>query len=311
MVNNSIITTEGKNTLLYRAFTENANLSATSNLAPSRFKVGIDNSDVLISDTNLTYAVPISAGTICDDGSNAFTGSAGGDNTTDNTTTYKEVTGTTDNTSQNMIANGTDSAKIWTKASLTSAIVSTKPFALWLYIKDQTTLDKFLTAGTAFEVIFRTTGDAANKYYSYTRTKAQLSLLWNWISSNTALVSSLTTGAGGAPSGTINECMIIINTNNSTDTFVAGDVLYDALRQWASTDLVKAFSTSYPTFDTSLIQTTIRCYLTSLEGLGFYINSVGLFNQDTTPKTMNLAKMEGDSKSITDEFAFVIVNRVI
>lgn len=316
MVNNSIITTDGKNTLLYRGFTNNGSLSAVSNLSPELFKIGINNADITISDTILTFSVPVTTGTINDTGANTLTGSTGGDNTTDNIVTFKQATGTTDNKAQNLIANDTNVSKIWTKASLTSAIVTTKPFALWFYIKgnaltDTTTYDKFKTTGTALEIRFRTTGDAANKYYSYPRTKAQITYGWNWITSNTVLVSALTEGAGGVPSGAINELVIIVTTNNATDTFVAGDVIYDVLRQWATSDLVKVFTTGYPSFDTSLNQTTIRCYLNSLEGLGFLIDSFALVNQDTVPKIMNIVKMEGQSKSITDEFLFIVVNRII
>jgi hypothetical protein len=310
MVNNSIISKEGKNTALYRIFTGNSSLSSTSYLAPSKFKIGINNSDLLITDTNLTYPVPVEAGTLCDSGANTFTGTAGGSNSTANTTTYKETTGSADVTAQNLIANGTSASKTWTKASLTNAIVTTKPFALWLYIKDQTTLNKFLTAGTALEIRFRTTGDGATLYYSYTRTAAQLSLLWNWISSNTANVSTLTAGAGGPPSGTINEAVIIITTNNATDTFAAGDVIYDALRQWDYADTLFSFSSGYPTFDTSLVETNVRGYLSSVQALGFLIDGITTVNEDTTPKTMNLAKMEGDSKSNADEFAFIFVNNI-
>ena len=311
MTNNSIITTDGKNALLYRAFTVNASLSATSNLAPTVFEVGISNNDITVSDTSLTFPIPISTGTICDAGNNSFTGSLGGTNSTNNTTTYKEVTGTSDNTSQNLIANNSSVSKTWTKAALTASLVSSKPFAAWFYIKDATTLSKFLSSGTALELRFRTTGDAANKYYSYTRTAAQLTVLWNWVSSNTANVSTLTLGAGGAPSGALNEAVIIITTNNATDTFIAGDVLYDALRQWSASDLIKAISAGYPTFDTATKSVTIRCYLNSLEALGFYLNSLALYNQDTAPKITNLTKINGESKSITDEFAFTIVNRVV
>ena len=53
-----------------------------------------------------------------DDGSNAFTGSSGGDNSTDNTSVFKEGGGNTDVTAQNLIANDTNADKIWVISDL-------------------------------------------------------------------------------------------------------------------------------------------------------------------------------------------------
>jgi hypothetical protein len=311
MVSNSIVTNDGKNIMLYRAFTANTSLSASSNLAPTKFKVGIDQADVTVADTDLTIPVLIGNGTVNDNGANVFTGSLGGTTSTINTSTYKQGSATGDNSSQNLLANGTNVSKVWTKAALTNAMVLTKPFSAWIYILDATTLAKFATAGTALEFRFRTTGDGATLYKSYTRTAAQLTQGWNYITSGSTLVSGLTNGAGGPPSGTINECVILITTNISTDAFITGDVVYDLLRQWAAADVLGSYSSGYPSFNTSSKQVTIRCYLNSLQASGFLINSLGLFNEDTAPKSMNLAKFSAESKSDSDEFAFVMVNRVL
>ena len=88
--------------------------------APTVFKVGQDQSTPLVTATDLTNAVPISNGTVNDNGDNTLTGSSGGDNSTDNTTTFKPGAGVSVVTSQNLIANNTNATKIWTISNLAS-----------------------------------------------------------------------------------------------------------------------------------------------------------------------------------------------
>lgn len=300
----SMKSNDGKKTALYRANTANASLSATQYLVESKFKVGISTSSFLLTDTDIDIAVPISNGTVCDNGSNNMTGSSGGDNSTDNITVYKQGAGETDNQSQNLIANGTNVNKIWTLASLTANAVATKPFGLWFYVLDATTLAKFKSSGIALEI--RIGSDTSN-YYSYTRTAAQITTGWNWITSNTVLVSALT--ATGTPGTPLDTFQIIVTTNNATDTFVAGDVLYDLFRQWATTDLTKAITTGYPSLDMINLEATRRYTLTTLEANGYLVDSIGEFNADTTNLMLGQDFFDGESKSDTDEIIFNIVDR--
>jgi hypothetical protein len=309
MVNNSIVTTKGKNIVLNRAW------KATPDYTPATtYRVGINNDTPLITNTKLDYEIPISDGTVSDNGENTLTGSSGGDNSTNNTTIFKEGAGETDNTAQNLIANDTNATKTWTIADLAVAgshVTAARPYAIWLYIKDSTTLTKFLSAGTCLQIRFRTNGDAANKYYGDSYTASQLSVGWNWITSNTVNVNDLSQGAGGAPSGVLDEFVINIITNNATDTFVAGDVVYDLLRQWGWADLVGNFVTGYPTFDYVNNQVSIRTFLSSLEANGFLINGLGLHNTDGTVLMHSGDTFTGESKSSTDEFAILIKDRIL
>jgi len=309
MTTDSIITNKGKNVLLYRAYTENGSLSSTEYLPPTQFKVGILNGTPSVSDTNLDYPVPISNGTVCDNGDNQLTGSSGGDNTTDNTTTYKEGAGASDVTAQNLIANNTNTTKIWTIADLDTNgndAVGTQPFGLWLYIKDSTALAKFKSSGACLEIKI---GSDSSNYYSKTWTFADLAVGWNWITSNTTNVEDLT--ETGTVSGDLDTFIIEITTNNATDTFVAGDVVYDLLRQWGSTDLIDDFVSGYPTFDYTDNEVTIRCFLTSTNSNGFDINGLGIFNEDSSVLMTDESTFTAESKSSTDEFAFVIKNRIL
>jgi len=228
--------------------------------AISAFKVGIGTTAPTGADTDLEIAVPISNGTVNDNGNNTLTGSSGGDNTTDNTTTYKDGAGVTDVTSQNLIANNTNATKIWTISDLSSLgnnITQTQFFGLWIYIKDATALAKFKTSGTALEIKL---GSSSANYFSLTKTASNLAVGWNWITSNTVAVEDMT--ETGTVSGNVDTFIIEITTNNATDTFVAGDVLYDLLRTWQASDLVKSFETSYPSYNSSTDELQSRMVLT-------------------------------------------------
>lgn len=303
MATGSTRTTLGRNVSIYRSYTENANLSSTLYNAPSQFKLGIANGTPSIGDTNLAFPIPILDGTVCDTGANTLTGSSGGTNSTNNTTTYKQGASQVDNTSQNLITNTGSATKQWTKTGIATSVVTTQPFGMWLYIKDATALAKFLTAGTALDVRF---GSDASNYYKYTRTAGQLTTGWNWISSNTSNVSTLTTT--GTP-GTLSRFDIIITTNNSTDAFVAGDVLYDLLRQWATTDVAQNMVAGYPTFDYTQNQVTMRFLVNSTQASGFDLNGMGVFNKDTSPLMTDEHTYTTASKTNSDEFVYVVKNR--
>ena len=141
--------------------------------------------------------------------------------------------------------------------------VSTKYISQWHYIKDATALAKYLTAGTALEI--RIGADTTANYYSQVWTASQLAVGWNYLCDN-ELLSTWT--AVGTP-GTLNNFAIIITTNNATDEFAAGDVLYDLLRQWEVADFYKAYVTDFPSIDFTNLEVTTRGYLTSLEANGF------------------------------------------
>jgi len=308
MTNSSIITTKGKNIVLNRAYTPTASLSATLYLPVTQMGIGINNQTPNTSDTSLSTPVPIENGTTCDNGSNTLTGSTGGDNSTDNTTTYKEGAGVYDAKSQNLIANATNVSKIWTIADLTVAganCVSTKYVGLWFYIKDATALAKFKTSSTALEI--RIGADITTNYYSQTFTAAVLSTGWNWLGDGD-LLSTWT--VAGTP-GTLNDLGIIITTNNATDEFAAGDVIYDLLRQWEITDTVIDIETSYPTFDYTNNEVTIRTKLNTLKANGFDINGLNWTNEDTTPLMSDEDTFNAESKGSTDELVFETRNRIL
>ena len=275
-------------------------LGTSSEGTISQLQVGIGTTVAAIGDTSLEIAVPISNGTVNDNGDNTLTGSSGGDNSTDNTTTFKPGAGESDDTSQNLIANGTNATKIWTISNLASLgvnITGTQPFGLWFYINDAADLAKFVSSGTALEIKL---GSDSSNYFSLTKESSDLAVGWNWITSNTVNVEDLTeTLTVGSP---IDTFIIEVTTNNASDTFSSGDVIYDLLRQWAPSDLVKSMDANFPSYNSSTKEISSQATLSLLEANGFPISEALIRNTDGTGWTRDT--FTPFSKSSTEELKF-------
>jgi hypothetical protein len=281
-------------------------IGTSSEGAISQFKVGIGTTDPISTDTDLEIAVPINDGTANDDGSNTLTGTSGGDNTTDNTSIFKEGAGQLDVTSQNLIANGSNATKIWTisnLASLGTNIDQTQFFGLWIFIKDSTALAKFKSSGTVLEIKL---GSSAGNYFSLTKEASDLAVGFNWITSNTVAVEDLT--ETGTVAGNVDTFIIEITTNNATDTFVAGDVIYDLLRTWETSDLIKNFETGFPAYDSSTKEIQSRMILTLSQANGFPLTEIAVRNSDGTSWTRDT--YTSFSKSLTEELRFSQKDRI-
>jgi len=305
MATGGVITNSGKNVMLNRTYK-----SSPDYTIPSTFRVGIGTTTPVVSDTALATHIPISNGTVNDDGSNTMTSSDGGENSTTNTTTYKEGAGVADGSAQNLKTDNSSATKRWFIADLASAgtkITGTEPVSLWLYIKDAAALAMFKSSGTALEVRLGST--LATDYFKITRTASQLAVGWNWITTGTTNVEDLT--ETGTVVGDIDTFEIVITTNNVTDDWDDDDVVYDLLRQWATADLSDTFVTGYPTFDETNKKVTLRYYLNSLQANGFPIDECGSFNTDGTPLMIDRDVFTSISKTATDEIAIVVVNTMV
>jgi len=304
MVNGSIITDSGKKIILNRSYKASPDYTV-----PTKFKLGISNGTPNVGDTDLDDTIPITNGTVNDDGDNTLTGSSGGNNTTDNTTTYKIGGGVSDDTSQNLIANVSNATKIWTISNLASAgsnVTSSYFGGVWIYIKDATALAKFKTSGTALTLKL---GSDSSNYYSITRTAALLATGWNWVADHDTAVSGWT--ETGTVAGNVDTYIIEIVTNNATDTFVAGDVLADLLRTWQVSDTVKTFETGYPAIDETNHEVEIRCAVSSTLANGFDLDGFCLVNTDGTVLMHSEDTITAESKSNTDQFTFIVKDRLI
>jgi len=305
MTAGSLITNNGKNILLYRTYTPNASLSSTSYTAPIYFEVGVSNQTPAVTDTALSNPVPIYHGTVLFKADSVLTGSGGGDNSTNNTTTYKIGAGESDNTAQNLIANNSSATKTWSKA-ITTYGNKTKYVGFWLYIKDATALNKFKTGSTCLQIKL---GSDSSNYYSKGWLVASLATGWNWLHSGTSTLENLT--QTGTVTGDIDYFEIVITTNNTTDTFTTGDVIFDLLRQWSYSDLEKTYVTGYPSFDTTNKEVAIRCHLPSVYANGFEINGLGIMNADTSTLLFSEDTFTTQSKTNTDEFIFTTTDRIV
>jgi hypothetical protein len=74
---------------------------------------------------------------------------------------------------------------------------------------------------------------------------------------------------------------------------------------------LKDFVSGYPSLDFTNLEVTTRCFLTSLEANGNDINALGLFNEDSSALMQSIDVFNAESKSNTDEFVFVVKDRVI
>ncbi len=295
-----IITTAGKNVILNRGYK-----STPDYTVPSQFKVGISQGTPLAADTELDVPIPILDGTTNDDGSNTMTGAGAGTNSTDNTTTFKEGGGNTDVTAQNLIKDNSAVEAYWIIAALTANGTAAQPIGFWLYVKDATALAKLKSSSTCVQ--YRIGSDTNNFYYQ-NFTISSFAVGWNWVTSNTTNIEDLS--EAGTVTGNINTFVIQITTNNATDEFAAGDIVYDLLRQWEYADTVQNFVSGYPTFDEVNNKVTIRGYLNSTLANGFLINASALVNTDSSILMTDISDFDGQSKSDTDEFAFVFVNQL-
>ncbi|MFW5889462.1 MAG: hypothetical protein ACOCUD_03680 [Bacillota bacterium] len=292
-------TDDGKNVILNRAYK-----STPDYTAPSIARLGQNNTNVTTSSTSLDLEIPVENGTVLDNGSNNLTGGSGGLNSTDNTTTFKIGAGETDNTAQNLIKNDTNAQATWTISDLSSAgtnATADQYTGLWFYILDSNALDKFKTTGTALEIKL---GSDGSNYYSKTYEATDLSTGWNWLP--LGILNTLT--ETGTVSGDIDYFEIFIETNNATDEFIAGDIVYDLLRQWEDSDLQLSLSSGYPLFSEPSLNVTLKYLLSAAKGNGFLVDGLSVENTDTTPKIITIHTFNNESKSDTDEFEFDEIN---
>ena len=73
------------------------------------------------------------------------------------------------------------------------------------------------------------------------------------------------------------------------------------------------FTTGFPTISTSgaTPEITINCRLSGNQSTGNTLDTIALFNTDTTPKLMIQMNHADESKGVTDEFIYIIKQRVL
>ena len=76
-----------------------------------------------------------------------------------------------------------------------------------------------------------------------------------------------------------------------------------------ATGTTKTFVTNYPSINESLKEVTIRGYVSSTEANGESIDGSGLLTAES--ELFSMDKFNDESKSATDEFAFIFVDRIL
>ena len=81
---------------------------------------------------------------------------------------------------------------------------------------------------------------------------------------------------------------------------------------FTGTDSYKDFTSGFPTLSTSATpEVTINCRIGASQGTGNDINTIGIFNTDSSPTLLIQMNHTAESKSATDEFVYIIRYRVI
>lgn len=288
----TILSTKGKDITLDRTFK-----SSPSFNPPQDLRLGIEQSSITTGTQVLDQPIPVKKGTILDDGTNQLSGSNGGDNTTDNTNTFKQTADLSETKAQNLEVNSNSATKEWSLTYSTSSNEDRK-HSVWLYFDDQQTIDLIADVEVRFE-------DTSSDYYSLTVQDSDLSTGWNFIALGVLKNNSET----GSVSGTIDGLRIIITTDNAGDTWSSGKAVYDAARQWQPSDEKISQNSGYPVVDSSADEVTQRFTVTTLQANGFLLD--GGLVETSGGDAYNSSNGFNLSKSNTDEFIFQVRNRIL
>lgn len=287
-----MITNNGFKILLNRAYK-----SVPDYTIATKFKVGVSQSILDVTDTDLFEPIPIYNTIVCN---------------CDVTTDWNKTTDGKIDTSTSVIKSGSYSLTLYKDGTanadvtyynqnLTTRDLTSQTLWGWFYIKDQTTLDK-LAVNSSLEV--RYGNDYNTNYYKFVYDKSDLEIGWNIIKFNT------TTGTE-VGSVTLNACdslAIKLTFTNASQTLAKDDIIIDDFKLANSSDYFKDYTIGYPIINETNSEVVTECYLNSVEANGFFINSVGTFN--STSMIQDIFKFTPISKSETDELIIEIRNRL-
>jgi len=262
---------------------------------PSQFKVGINQEDTVISDTDLTTPIPINGTELADNCENIANWSETTDGSDSlNSTDYKEGLG-----ALNLIKSGTtvDNVIYYNNNNMTSLDFTNKDLWVWVFIKDSSTLNKLATT-SALEV--RYGNDYNTNYYYKIYNKSDLTIGWNAIHMNANdMIEMGTVTLTACDSGAIK-----LNFTDITDTLDAGDIIIDEWKLASQSSYLKDYDSV--SIDELSSEVQRICYLNSLEANGYLLSGIGDFNTDATPKIDSVFKYTSISKSNTDELKFYL-----
>ena len=291
-----MIVDNGMKVLINRAFKATPDYTV-----PSKVKVGMNQSTVTTSDTDLTKPIPITGTELadnCESGANWSETTDGSDSL--NTTTYKEGSG-----ALNLIKTGTttDTVIYYNNNNMTSLDFTSKKLYVWLYIKDSTALAKF--ASSAIQL--RYGNDYDTNYYYIDYAASSLTTGWNLLE----MTSSTGTETGTVTLASCDSGAVVVTLNNATDTLAAGDLIIDDWKLASSDDYFYDITSGYPTINETSFEAENQYYINSVMANGYNLTGVGDFNTDSTKKMVSVYKITNISKSNTDEVKFIFKRRFV
>lgn len=291
----STVTLDGLTILLSRGYD-----STTAITVPSQFKVGIDQTSAVSTDTDLDHPVPISGTEQVDDCevTTGWTDSA--DLTLSvNSTTFKQGVA-----SLNLTKDGTGSASASTSKTTTSRDITSKELSIWIFVLDSAALAKMATTA-AFSIQL---GSDSSNYHQWDKDAADFSVGWNLVDGLTVATASSTTGSPVITA--MDFTLVQLTATGSGITWSAADFIMDDIKIVSADDFFKDFTSGYPIIDTVSKQVEIRCDLSSLEANGHLLGGFGQFNSDGTPLMESLDDFTAESKTLTDEIIFTTKTRM-
>ena len=296
MVNNTIITNNGRKIMINRISKDTPDYSI-----PANMRAGINQEDVEKIQTALTEDIPLK-GLETGDDCDAITGwSANGTNTISLNTTngeFKEGTGCL-----NIIKSDTSSVDIEASKTITSLDFTDKKIWCWVYLDETDVYDELETTGA---ITLRYGSDSSNYYYK-TFNKSDLIAGWN------PLYFSVPSATGTTGTPTITACdyfYIKLTTTDATDVWVEKKVRLDYIRLASNDDYILTNMTGYPSVDETNHEVSRKYHLPTTSGNGFFINGFSVENTDSTILTHSLTKFGGDSKSNTDEWMIIVKDKI-
>lgn len=295
MVNNSLINNAGASIAFNRAFGD------ASKSKPVKARFGRVQSDVTTGTTTLSNPIPLTGTESVDDCEATAGWSTDADNAVSlNSTTFKEGSN-----SLNIIKAGTSIATSTTAKTVTSRDFTDKFVHAWVYIN--TTNVALVAAGTAVEIRY---GSAAGDYWSKQYTKAEFIALQvsNWAD----LYFDDSESSTGSPLVAACDYFLIqITLTATSDTFSAGDFMIDDIRVASDADYQLGIDSGLPVDDTANFEQTRQYTIPATSGNGYNFDGMQEENTDSTPITWGPSKYPDESKSATDRFIMIVVDRIV
>jgi len=288
---NTLIVDEGKDLANKRIFKAQPGVGA-----PEDLRLGITQSEAGSGTNVLDQAIPVKKGTILDDGTANLTGAQGGQDSVDDTGTFKPVHDLTDEVAQSLNVNDTSSTKEWTKALQQNAD-SSQRHSIWLYVDTQAIIDLFNEVEVRFE-------DSGGDYYAKVFQPSNLSPGWNFLYLGVLADQTVS----GSP-GTLTRIRIFIRTQDAGDTWSFGEVVYDAARMWQPGDETVDQDQGFPKVDTANDEVIQRFTIPSPQANGFLLD--GGLTETSGGTVFNATDEFNVSKSRQDEVIINFVNRIL